>query len=586
MNRGLDVLFAALAVVLLAPLLLATAIAVRLSLGPGIFFAQWRVGQGGRLFRIVKFRTMRDVKGPGGVVVPDQERLTGVGALLRRLSLDELPQLWNVLRGEMAIIGPRPLLPEYLPLYSKRQARRHEVRPGITGWTQVSGRNRLSWEEKLEADVWYVEHRSLILDLKILLKTAWVVIHGQGVNQSEGITMKPFTGTSTPSHEGDRPAWDIYLSPPHQSGDELKLIQEVLASNWLAPLGPQVDAFEREFREHVGAAAALAVSSGTAALHLALRLLEVKPGQDVLVSNLTFAGSVFPILYEGARPVFIDSNSSSWNLDPDLLERALREQAKAGRLPAALVLVHLYGQPAEMDAISEVCNQYGVPIVEDAAEALGATYDGKQVGSWGRASIFSFNGNKVITTSGGGMLVSDDTGLIERARKLSAQARDSAPHYEHSEVGFNYRLSNLLAAVGRAQLRVLEQRVDARRRVFQAYHAGLAGLPGVTFMPEIAKAYHSRWLTTLTIDPRAAGVDREHIRLALENERIEARPVWKPMHMQPVFSHYLTVGGSVAESLFREGLCLPSGSSLSPSEVDRVVTVVREAFSQGNHSSP
>jgi pyridoxal phosphate-dependent aminotransferase EpsN len=368
----------------------------------------------------------------------------------------------------------------------------------------------------------------------------------------------------------------IYLSPPHLSGEEEELIRGVFESNWIAPLGPHVNGFEQEFARKIGAPHAVALSSGTAALHLALTLAGVGEGDDVLVSTLTFAASVFPIRYLGARPVFIDSEQKSWNLDPALLAETVEERVKDGRRPAAVMPVHLYGQSADMDPILEVCARYDIPVVEDAAEALGATYKGKFPGTFGQTGIFSFNGNKMITTSGGGMLVTGDEALARKAFKLATQAQDPAPHYQHSEIGFNYRLSNVLAAIGRAQLRVLDERVRARRRNFSFYRNALGSMPGIHFMPEVEWGLHSRWLTTLTIDPAAFGADREAVRRALEADNIEARPVWKPMHLQPVFQGFETVGGEVAERLFRHGLCLPSGSNLSLEDLERIVTAVRE----------
>ena len=369
----------------------------------------------------------------------------------------------------------------------------------------------------------------------------------------------------------------IYLSPPHMSGLEEAFVAEAFASNWIAPLGPQVDAFEEEFAEVVGAPHALALSSGTAALHLALKLVGVGPGDDVLVSSFTFCASANPIVYLGGFPCFMDSERESWNMDPAELERELAFREDIGSLPKAVVLVHLYGQTADLDRICDLCARYGVPLIEDAAEALGATYRGRPPGTRGIAGVFSFNGNKIITTSGGGMLVSPDEGLIQAARKLATQARDPAPHYQHSEIGYNYRMSNLLAAVGRGQLRVLEERVEARRRNFEFYARALGDLPGIQFMPEAPWGRHSRWLTCLTIDPREFGTTREDVRLALEREDIEARPVWKPLHMQPVFADCTFVGGEVAQEIFEDGLCLPSGSNLSESDLERIVEVVRRA---------
>jgi pyridoxal phosphate-dependent aminotransferase EpsN len=359
------------------------------------------------------------------------------------------------------------------------------------------------------------------------------------------------------------------------SGREMKFIQEAFETNWVAPLGPHVDAFEREFCRVVGAKDAAALSSGTAAIHLALQLVGVQCGDEVFTSTLTFSASVNPIIYLGGRPVFIDSERRSWNMDPALLEGTLRARARTGRMPKAVVLVHLYGQSADLDPILTICSEYGVPLVEDAAEALGATYKGRAPGTSGRVGAFSFNGNKIITTSGGGMLVSEDADLVSRARKLATQARDPAPHYEHSQIGYNYRLSNVLAGIGRGQLEVLESRVSARRAVFEYYSAHLGDLPGLGFMPEAPWGRHTRWLTCITIDPAQFGADREAVRLALEAENIESRPVWKPMHLQPVFAGYEAIGGQVAQELFERGLCLPSGSSLTTSDLDRVITIVR-----------
>lgn len=353
-------------------------------------------------------------------------------------------------------------------------------------------------------------------------------------------------------------------------------------SNWIAPLGPHVDAFEREFAAYVGVAHAAALSSGTAALHLALQLIGVGPGDEVLVSTLTFAASVNPILYQGATPVFIDSESSSWNMDPGLLEEELVACSARGRLPKAVIAVDLYGQCADYARITALCARYGVPVVEDAAEALGSTYGGRKAGSFGLFGAFSFNGNKIITTSGGGMLVSDRADLIERARFLASQARDPAPHYQHSVVGNNYRLSNLLAAVGRGQLSVLDERVAARQANYVAYREAFDGIPGLSLMPQAPDGVPNCWLTCITIDPAAFGASTTQVREALVAADIEARPVWKPMHLQPVFSGYRKRGGAVSEALFAQGLCLPSGSNLTDAQRSQVVQVVLAARGSGS----
>lgn len=375
----------------------------------------------------------------------------------------------------------------------------------------------------------------------------------------------------------------IYLSPPHMSGRELEYVHEAFESNWIAPVGPHVDAFEREFCEAVGADYAVALASGTAALHLALKLVGVGRGDEVLVSTLTFSASVNPIIYLGGYPTFIDSEECSWNMDPDLLRKTLELRASENRLPKAVVLVHLYGHSANIEPIRALCERYDVPLVEDAAEALGATYKGRTPGTFGKAGIFSFNGNKIITTSGGGMLVSSDKQLVEHARKLATQARDDAPHYQHSEIGYNYRLSNVLAGIGRGQLEVLSERVEARRRNFEFYRSALADLPGIRFIPEPPWGRSSRWLTVITIDAERFGASREDVLLALEDCNIESRPVWKPMHLQPIYSTYEVVGGAVANSLFASGLCLPSGSSLTDDELERVINVIHTVHATRTH---
>ena len=370
----------------------------------------------------------------------------------------------------------------------------------------------------------------------------------------------------------------IYLSSPHMGGDELTLVQETFASNWIAPLGPQVDAFEREFSELVGTKQSAALASGTAALHLSLRWLNLQPGDEVICSSLTFSASVNPVLYERATPVFVDSDDVSWNMDPALLSEAIADRVHRGKRPKAVILVHLYGQSADIDPIAAVCAEYDIPLIEDAAEALGATYKGRSPGSFGLCGVYSFNGNKIITTSSGGMLVSHNAALIEKARFWATQSRDPAPHYQHSEVGFNYRMSNVLAAIGRGQLRVLADRVNARRSNFEFYLSALGDLPGLSFMPEAPFGRSSRWLTCLTIDPLIAGTNRESVRLALAEKNIEARPVWKPMHLQPIFSGTLCFGGSVSEKLFEEGLCLPSGSNLTRADLERVAFEIRRVW--------
>ena len=367
----------------------------------------------------------------------------------------------------------------------------------------------------------------------------------------------------------------VYLSPPHMSGEERSLLLDAFDSNWIAPLGPHVDAFEREFAEKVKVDHAVALSSGTAALHLALRLLDIGAGDRVIVSSLTFAATANAVTYVDAAPVFVDSNFETWNLDPNLLAEELERSAKAGELPKAMIVVDVNGQCADYEPILKLARFYEVPVIEDAAEALGAMYNKQPAGTFGDIACFSFNGNKIITTSGGGMLVTNRKDWADRARYLASQARQPAAHYEHTEVGYNYRMSNLLAAIGRGQLRVLDDRVKARCQNFEFYREHLSNLPGIEFMPEPENFLSTRWLTCLTINPAEFGASREDIRLALEAENIESRPVWKPMHLQPAFANCRAVGGKVSEHLFQAGLCLPSGSNLTEADLMRVVNILR-----------
>lgn len=352
------------------------------------------------------------------------------------------------------------------------------------------------------------------------------------------------------------------------------MLLEAFDSNWIAPLGPDVDAFERELAERVGVGHAVALSSGTAALHLALLLAGVGAGDDVLVPSFTFVATASAVCYLGARPVLVDCSASNWNLDPALIATELKDRARRGTLPAAVVTVDLYGQAADYDPLVALCTDYEIPLIEDAAEALGASYKGRATGSFGLAGVFSFNGNKIITTSGGGMLVTESAEMAEGARHLATQARDPFPHYQHSALGFNYRLSNLLAALGRAQLHSLDDRVARRRQINGFYREALSGLPGVTFMPVASYGEPNHWLTCILIDPEAFGADREAIRLVLEAVDIESRPLWKPLHLQPLFADAPGLGGAVCAGIFERGLCLPSGSALSESDLARVAEAI------------
>ncbi len=368
----------------------------------------------------------------------------------------------------------------------------------------------------------------------------------------------------------------ILLSIPHMGGTERHYVEQAFASNWLSTVGPNLTAFEREFEERIGLPS-VALGSGTAAIHLALRLLGVGPGDTVFCPTLTFAASCNPVRYLGAEPVFLDSDYTTWNLDPNILESAFHRCASENRLPRALIVVHLYGQCADMDPILAVCGRYGVPVLEDAAEALGATYRGRPAGTLCDIGVFSFNGNKIITTTGGGMLASSNPAWVEKARFWSQQARDPALWYEHSELGYNYRMSNVLAGIGRGQLEVLDLRVRQRRAIAFRYEAAFRDLGGISLMPQAPYGVHTNWLSCFLIEGQEFGCSRDELIGALDQANVESRPVWKPMHLQPLYAGCECRGGEVAEDLFRRGICLPSSSSLSAEDQLSVVNAVRRA---------
>ena len=366
----------------------------------------------------------------------------------------------------------------------------------------------------------------------------------------------------------------IYLASPHMGGAEINFVQEAFDTNWIAPLGPNVNGLEEDIQTYTGAKHAATLSSGTAALHLALILAGVKHGDHVLCSTFTFSASANPIVYQGAIPVFIESEASTWNASPLFLEEAILDLNKKGIKPKAFILVHLYGMPAQTDEIIAICKKYDIVLIEDAAEALGAKYKGRSPGTIGAYGVLSFNGNKIITTSGGGALISNDKEKIDQARFLATQARDNAPHYQHSQIGYNYRMSNICAGIGRGQMQVLDSRVAKKREIYTWYESLLSKTPGITFLEEPEGYYSNRWLTCILIDPLQAGLDRETLRLAFEKENIESRPLWKPMHLQPVFSEYPYYGNRLSEQLFEQGLCLPSGTNMIEDDLIRIKHVL------------
>ena len=367
----------------------------------------------------------------------------------------------------------------------------------------------------------------------------------------------------------------IYLSPPHMSGGEMKYIEEAFEQNWIAPLGPNVDAFEKTVAAYCGVKDAAALSSGTAAIHLALVILGVEPGDEVIAPSLTFSGTVNPVVYQGATPVFVDSEEETWNMDPNLLEKAVEDRISKGKRVKAIIPVHLYGMPANMEEILNIAERYDIPVVEDAAEALGSRFKNKPAGSFGKIAVLSFNGNKILNTSGGGMLLSDDKGITSRARFLATQARDKAAWYQHSQIGFNYRMSNIIAGVGRGQMEVIDERVRQRRENHFFYGNHLEQVDGITFLKEPSESYFSNyWLTTILIDKVKAGTSNQLLIEELEKYNIESRYLWKPMHLQPVFSASPAYLNGTSERLFHQGLCLPSGSNMSDSDRERVLGVL------------
>ena len=368
----------------------------------------------------------------------------------------------------------------------------------------------------------------------------------------------------------------IWLSSPHMGGTEEKFVKEAFDSNWVAPLGPNVTGFENDLQDYLEVENVAALSSGTAALHLALILLDVQPGDEVICQSMTFSASANPIAYLGATPVFVDSESDTWNMSPEHLEIAIKDRIKKGKKPKAIIPVHLYGMPAKMDEIMAIANAYEIPIIEDAAEALGSSINGKRCGTYGEMGVLSFNGNKIITTSGGGALVSKTKEQKEKAVFLATQARDSAPHYQHSHIGYNYRMSNIVAGIGRGQMEVLDERIKQRRSNFEMYKAAFSENPKIKFQEYDSDFFSNRWLTAILIDPaKGNGIDREKVRLSLEKENIESRPLWKPMHQQPVFEKYPFYGDGTSDKLFENGLCLPSGSNLKKDDLERVIKALK-----------
>jgi dTDP-4-amino-4,6-dideoxygalactose transaminase len=369
----------------------------------------------------------------------------------------------------------------------------------------------------------------------------------------------------------------IWLASPHMGGGELRFIKEAFDTNWIAPVGPHISKFENNLSEISEGRKIAALSSGTSAIHLALILLGVKKNDDIICASFTFSASANPIKYLGANPIFIDSEKESWNMCPALMEQAINDGISDNKKPKAIVLVHLYGMPAKLDEIMRIADNYDIPVIEDAAEALGSKYNNKQLGTFGKIGIYSFNGNKIITTSGGGALVCEDAEIINKAKFLATQARDEAPHYEHSQIGYNYRMSNVCAAIGVGQLDVLNDRIIRKREIYNFYKTELSGIKEIAFLDESVGSFSNYWLTTILIDENSA-IDREQLRLHLEKDNIESRPLWKPMHLQPVFKSCKAYVNGVSGDLFNRGLCLPSGTNMTKKDLERVVNKIKELY--------
>jgi FlaA1/EpsC-like NDP-sugar epimerase/dTDP-4-amino-4,6-dideoxygalactose transaminase/lipopolysaccharide/colanic/teichoic acid biosynthesis glycosyltransferase len=581
-KRAFDLAAAVSALIVGLPVMLIVAALIRFRMGGPVLFRQSRLGRHAQSFKVMKFRTMTDDRDTDGQLLPDHQRLTRLGRFLRAFSLDELPQLWNVLRGDMSLVGPRPLPVTYVRRYTPSEYRRHTVRPGLTGWAQVKGRNSVGWEERFALDVWYIENRSWSLDLRILGRTLLALARRDGISAEGEATMTELRppDPQLPAQAASVEPSRIWLSPPDVREPERAALLAALESGWVAPVGPDLDAFEAELAERCGVPHAVALSSGTAALHLALLQVGVSPGDDVLVPTATFAATANAVAYCGARPCFIDVDPVTWQMSPALLAVELAERKERGNLPAAVITVDLYGACADYHAILGVCAAYDVPVVEDAAEALGATFGDRPAGSFGAAGVLSFNGNKIITTSSGGALLCHDGTTADRARYLATQARRPVAHYEHTEIGFNYRMSNLLAAFGRGQLATLDDRILRRLAIRARYRESFADLSGVAFPAVDPRGTTNAWLTCIMLEPDVAALQPNELRLELEKQDIETRQLWKPMHAQPAFRGHPARLDGTADRLFATGLCLPSGSAMSDVDLERVIEAVWTALTK------
>ena len=569
-KRLFDFVSAFLGIIILFPLFLIVSFLIKTTSKGPVFYTQKRAGRHAKLFTIIKFRSMVDNHGDSNTVtVKGDVRITKFGAFIRKYKIDELPALWNVLIGEMSLVGPRPDLPDYLLLLQGEDKKILNLRPGITGPASLKYANEeqilmhqddpetyhyeVIFKDKVKINLDYYYNRNLLVDLKLIFATIF--------------------RASFSSYDLLR----IRLAAPDISVQELEVIKKGFSIDWVSSFGPHTSKFENNLSEMSEGRKIAALSSGTSAIHLALILLGVKKNDDIICASFTFSASANPIKYLGANPIFIDSEKDSWNMCPALMEQAINDGISDNKKPKAIVLVHLYGMPAKLDEIMRIADNYDIPVIEDAAEALGSKYNNQQLGTFGKLGVYSFNGNKIITTSGGGALVCDDAEIINKAKFLATQARDEAPHYEHSQIGYNYRMSNVCAAIGVGQLEVLNDRIIRKREIYNFYKTELSGIKEIAFLDESVGSFSNYWLTTILVDENSA-IDREQLRLHLEKDNIESRPLWKPMHLQPVFKSCKAYVNGFSRDLFNRGLCLPSGTNMTKKDLERVVNKIKELY--------
>jgi len=569
-KRLFDFVSAFLGIIILSPLFLIVSFLIKTTSKGPVFYTQKRAGRHAKLFTIIKFRSMVDNHGDSNTVtVKGDVRITKFGAFIRKYKIDELPALWNVLIGEMSLVGPRPDLPDYLLLLQGEDKKILNLRPGITGPASLKYANEeqilmhqddpetyhyeVIFKDKVKINLDYYYNRNLLVDLKLIFATIF-----RASFSSDDLLR-------------------IRLAAPDISVQELEVIKKGFSIDWVSSFGPHISKFENNLSDMSEGRKIAALSSGTSAIHLALILLGVKKNDDIICASFTFSASANPIKYLGANPIFIDSEKDSWNMCPALMEQAINDGISDNKKPKAIILVHLYGMPAKLDEIMRIADNYDIPVIEDAAEALGSKYNNKQLGTFGKIGIYSFNGNKIITTSGGGALVCDDAEIINKAKFLATQARDEAPHYEHSQIGYNYRMSNVCAAIGVGQLEVLNDRIIRKREIYNFYKNELSGIKEIAFLDESVGSFSNYWLTTILIDENSA-IDREQLRLHLEKDNIESRPLWKPMHLQPVFKSCKSYVNGVSGDLFNRGLCLPSGTIMTKKDLERVVNKIKELY--------